>query len=226
MKNKIIDDLLLQYPKGPKYNMVKYTTEQKWCNKKEKNITKKTPDLENWGYTDDEIFNLNLHGIIETQRYLSKYLYDSETKYTLPGPKKRWVTIKSQRLWRRLRDSVYRVKSSGGVGIYEIRLGYSDIIGHLYASSQEEAETLASCFCGHLSEAWRTIKVSFVRMGNASLIEEMNIDTTVKLEKEIDSLQKTISSLTINRERSISILNTLRTVESGQLNILSKDKLS
>jgi hypothetical protein len=173
-KRKIIDDLLLKNPMGPKKTDASFEV---------------TPITEHFGYSKEALFDVGLHTQAYVESYIRDRFFEGKDKKDL-GRKNATVTRRTKRLWARLEPSVRKVKKEGGLGIYKIlesKWSYGTPLGYLHAVDIEEAQKLANMFFGYL------ITRTYSPVPYVEIISHEKMSELSKYNEEvIKSLQETI----------------------------------
>jgi hypothetical protein len=136
-KRKIIDDLLLKKPVGPKGML---------------NTPEVTTVVEYFGYSKEILFDLDLHTKSDVETYVRDRFFEGKDKKSL-GRRNATVTRRVKRLWDRLDAPVRKAQHEGGEGIYKImesKWAYGTPLGYLHAGDMQEAQKLANMFFGYL----------------------------------------------------------------------------
>ena len=219
-RDAIVKDLLRARPRGPIGRRVTYTTSTEYDYDKHRDVTTPTSSDPQWGYTDEEIFSLELRSQDEVQKYVLDTWFEGKSAYQL-GRKKATVTRRVNKLWRqRIEDIVRRISRKGGTGIYNIRRGYysgEGEFGHIYAANKEEAQRFAEMFFGYLISDGSKPRIEFVRFGSPKEVIVMNARTVQAAAENIKECQTQIAALQKKIEVQGMWLDTLSTVEQQQL---------
>ncbi len=135
-KDAIIEDLLRARPRGPVGRRVTYTVNEEYDYNKSKYVKTPVPSDDQWGYSDQEIYSLNLRSKEDVERYILGRWFEGKSSWNL-GRQKATLTRRVNKLWNdRIEDIVNRVHRNGGDGIYSVRKGYyrnDGEFGHIYA---------------------------------------------------------------------------------------------
>ena len=119
IRNAIIDDLLTKRPTGPAgQGYISYDNKEIYdvdANKYRSVVV--STNVDNFGYSGKDLFDLNLHSFHEVEMYIAKRFYDCGP-YDLVRGKKIAAKRKSYRLWNRLKAPVEETKKAGGVVIH------------------------------------------------------------------------------------------------------------
>jgi len=219
-RDAIIKDLLRARPRGPIGRRVTYTTQEEYDYDKHKDVVIPIPSDPQWGYTDEELFSLELRAEDDVQKYVLDTWFEGKSIYSI-GRKKATVTRRVNKLWgARLSAVVNRVTRGGGAGIYNVRKGYYSSdgeFGHIYASSKEEAQRFADMFFGYLLSNGDKPRIQFVRFGSPKEVIIMNAKTVQSAADKIKNYRDQIKSLQQQIEQQSVWLDTLNTVEQQQL---------
>lgn len=218
-RDAIITDLLRARPRGPVGRRVTYTVDEKYDYNKERYTMKSIPSDEQWGYSDEEIYSLNLRSKDEVEKYIRDRWFEGKGSWSL-GRQKATVTRRVNKLWTdRIEDVVVRVSRSGGAGIYSVRKGYyrnDGEFGHIYASTKEEAQRFAEMFFGYLVPEGNP-RIDFVRFGTPKEVVILNAQTIQRAAGNIKKYQEKIEEMKKAILQQEMWLDTLNTVEQQQL---------
>ncbi len=224
-RDAIIEDLLRARPRGPVGRRVTYTVDEKWDYNKDKYITKPIPSDEQWGYSDNEIYSLDLRSKEDVEKYVLARWFEGKSAWSL-GNQKATLTRRVNKLWNdRLEPIVNRVNRNGGDGIYSVRKGYyrgDGEFGHIYASTKEEAQRFASMFFGYLVPN-STPRIEFVRFGTPKEVVVLNAQTIQRAADKIKKYKEKIEQMKEAIMEQEMWLDTLSTVEQQQLAIETRE---
>jgi hypothetical protein len=205
-RDKIVDDLLLKNPRGPKTS---------------KPNTRASEVVEHFGYDKEDLFDFQLHSYTDVSEYIRNRFFGDIPREEL-GRKKATVTRRSRRLWNRLDPAVRTVKRAGDSGIYKIQeskwISYGGPMGFLHAFNQAEAQKLADMFFGYVMTS------SYSQKPYVEIVERGGTDNLMKFNKKvIDNLKKTIESLErdiVNKTKNLTTLqarlNAVEALQKGQ----------
>jgi hypothetical protein len=155
LRDKYIDDLRRARPMGPVGRRVTYENKEVYDHDKGRYVLIATPSTPGWGYTDEEIFSLDLRTKDDVSDYVVNRWFKGKSKYSL-GSKQATHTRRVNRIWEdRLKGIVARVSNEAGMGIYSVTLGRSyysnsEHVGHIYAADVAEANRFAEMFFSYL----------------------------------------------------------------------------
>ena len=196
-RNKIIDDLLIKRPVGPR-GTVRYTVEESYCYDKGKYVKKYTPDHQSYGYDDLVLFQLGISDRSQAEHYVRSRFYDGASDYNLTRGQRGGVTRKTNRLWSRLGGSISRVQAKGATGIYKVTCGrgyYSnEDLGHIHADSVDDGLTKAELLFSYLMKDDYKIKVVFMRVGTADEMTSLNDKVLRMFKNKIESFTNDIEA--------------------------------
>lgn len=217
-KNRIIDDLLQNRPKGPPGVKVIYTTKEDWDYHRHQYRLMQVPDDDNFGYSDDALFSLDIFDSEQARTYIRERFFDGKNDWEL-GRRKATITRRTNRLWGRIKDAIIRVKHRGGKGIYEVKRRYSrDIYGYLFAVSKEEAQRSSQLFFGYLTkDNGLSTAVEFVRFGTP--LDLLNLNKSVQSSYN-NKIEQAMQSIKIHKDRITqwkAEMETLQMVEDQQI---------
>ena len=156
-RDKIIDDLLLRYPKGSTRKLKKgdYDIDSNYnyerCVYVNTVVTGATSP--SWGWSKEEFFDLNLHSENAVEKYLKARFYEDEVTHRGGyGSKRATLTRQTRRIWERIGPGVKQVKSDGLEGVYRVGAsGYSsNNLGHIFAATKDKAENIAAVMFAHI----------------------------------------------------------------------------
>jgi hypothetical protein len=218
-RDTIIADLLRARPRGPVGRRVTYTTSEEYDYNKSKYVNIPVPSDPQWGYSDEEIYSLDLRSKDDVEKYVRDRWFEGKGAWSL-GRQKATLTRRVNKLWNdRLEDIVTRVSRKGGAGIYSVRKGYyrSDgEFGHIYAATKEEAQRFAEMFFGYLIPEGNP-RIDFVRFGTPKEVVVLNAQTIQRAAENIAKYQKKIEEMEHAISQQKMWLDTLNTVEQQQL---------
>ena len=218
-RDAIIEDLLRARPRGPVGRRVTYTVNEEYDYNKSKYVMTPVPSDEQWGYSDEEIYSLDLRSKDEVEKYVRDRWFEGKGSWSL-GRQKATVTRRVNKLWDdRIEDIVSRVNRKGGAGIYSVRKGYyrnDGEFGHIYASTKEEAQRFAEMFFGYLMSEGKP-RIDFVRFGTPKEVVVLNAQTIQRASANLKKYQEKIEEMKKAISQQEMWLDTLSTVEQQQL---------
>ena len=218
-RDAIIEDLLRARPRGPVGRRVTYTVKEEYDYDKDKYVTIPVPSDDQWVYTDQEIYSLDLRSKDDVEKYILERWFEGKSSWGL-GRQKATLTRRVNKLWNnRIEDIVVRVSRKGGDGIYSVRKGYyrgDGEFGHIYASTKEEAQRFADMFFGYLIPESNP-RIEFIRFGTPKEVVVLNAKTVQRASDNIKKYQKKIEEMKEAITRQEMWLDTLHTVERQQL---------
>lgn len=218
-KDAIIEDLLRARPRGPVGKRVTYTVNEEYDYDKHKHVRTPVPSDDQWGYSDQEIYSLDLRSKDDVEKYVLNRWFEGKSVWNL-GRQKATLTRRVNKLWNdRIEDIVIRVSRRGGAGIYSVRKGYyrSDgEFGHIYASTKEEAQRFADMFFGYLVPDSNP-RIDFIRFGTPKEVVVLNAQTIHRAAENIKRFQDKIEEMMNAIAQQKMWLDTLHTVEKQQL---------
>jgi hypothetical protein len=214
-KRKIIDDLLLKKPMGPKGKT---------------NSSGVIPVVEYFGYNKEVLFDLGLHtqGVIET--YVRSRFFEGKDKKAL-GRQNTTVTRRTKRLWSRLEIPVRKVQQEGGEGIYRIaesKWAYGTPLGYLHAADMQEAQNLANMFFGYLiTRSYSPVPyVEIISYEGESELSKYNEEVVKSLKDTIKYTEVSIKDKTKFLNRLSDRIKAVIALQIGQSSFdLDKDTL-
>ena len=216
-RNETINDLIRNRPKGPGRETITYEVNEEYCYDSSRYKQIATPSDRQYGYTDEELFDLDFIDRNQVDSYLRKRDFEGQGDWTL-GRKKATLTRRVNRLWSRIDSAVDRVKREGGRGVYKVKESRyrGNALGHVFAATKAEAEITAKIYFGYLVEDQDRMGVEYMRRGSVTEMQALNEklvsginDNIERAEKEMRDLQKRVDLLKARKE-------TLATVESQQ----------
>ncbi len=212
-RDKIIDDLLLRYPKGKTRKLKKgdYDIDSNYNYDRAVyvDVVICGATSESWGWSKETFFDMNLHSEDSVERYLKKRFYeDAVTHRGGYGSKRATLTRQTRRIWERISPAIKQVKSDGLQGVYKVSAGgyRSQSLGHIFAASKDKASNIAAVMFAHiLTDDNRRYGGNGI---NAELVSRKNIKGAVsrnskffkKIEESMDDQRKRI----INIEKEIA----------------------
>ena len=220
-REAIIRDLLVKKPKGPADNRATYSANgEEWSSAfgRHRYITRWECDQEVFGYSDEDLFDLQLHNRTQVDCYIRKILYQNRGHGALTSGEKGGCSRRVGRIWRRIAVAIQRVRRAGGEGIYRVGRRYSDSIGHIFAGSQSEAETSANMFYGYLlGPDGGSLNVEYIRRGSVTEMISLNRDLVGQIKEKLKSDADTLKYYTDRIELNEARLSALALVEEQQL---------
>ena len=218
MKQKrIIDDLLTLRPTGPK-GTVSYVAETYFCSVAYKDKTRWLPSHSAFEYEDLALFDLNLHAEDQVRAYMRNRFYAGSTNECLTRGQRGGLSRKTNRLWERLSPVISRVQTVGSKGIYRVALGWSDVVGHLYAGDMEEAKNVARLLFRYVSDEDDShFRVTYVRHGGVVEMLELNKKLVEKTKQNIESCERRAQQQLEKAEVLRTRIQALVLVEQHQL---------
>lgn len=168
-------------------------------------------------YSNEELFDLNLHSEYDCRRYVTKIFYSGYPSLT--SGQKGGLSRKTNRLWRRIYDGYFDVRTRGGRGIYLVSKGYGCDLGHLFAQDKQEAESLAKLLFGCLVDegSYSNIRITFIRLGSLHELKAFNRKIVDNLKKEIQGAKDSIIHYQERMATRQNRLDALNAVESSIL---------
>ena len=216
-KDQIINDLIRNRPKGPGDTKIEYSIASEYCYRagRYKNVV--TPMVAGFGYQDEQFFDLGFRSKSDVEGYIRNRDFEGMSDWNLGG-KKATLTRRVNRLWERIEDGVSRVLRKGGVGIYNVKESYysRSSVGHLYAESMEEAQTVAKIYFGYLVSDSDRLRIEFVKRGTVSEMKALNAKLTERIDQEVQDTLKRIEQAKRQIEMFEARKQALATVEAQQ----------
>ena len=110
------------------------------------------------------------------------------------------------------------VLRKGGTGIYKVKESYYSraSVGHLYAESMEEAQTVAKIYFGYLVSDTERLRIEFVKRGSVSEMKALNAKLTERIDQEVQDTLKRIEQAKKQIEMFEARKQALATVEAQQ----------
>tara|TARA_B100000686_G_scaffold236365_1_gene244313 strand:+ start:139 stop:828 length:690 start_codon:yes stop_codon:yes gene_type:complete len=221
IRNAIIDDLLTKRPTGPAgQGYISYDNKEIYdvdANKYRSVVV--STNVDNFGYSGKDLFDLNLHSFHEVEMYIAKRFYDCGP-YDLVRGKKIAAKRKSYRLWNRLKAPVEETKKAGGVGIYSVNHRWrSGLLGHLVADDAESARSMAKMFYSFLVEDDDRLDVTFVRSGDHTLLRSLNQSVLDSMRSDIERSERDIKRAKEKIAQKERMIEVITIVECGQLSV-------
>ena len=218
-RDKIIDDLLKKHPKGSGREKLTYTSKREWSYDRRRYCITEIPSVEQFGYTDEEVFELGFLCQSDVTSYVRNRFFPGKSSWEI-GRKKSTVTRRANRIWQRIEGGVGRIRRGGADGVYRVKRasGYNPVpLGHLYAKNQEEASESAKLFFDYLVDDGRGVKVEFVKLGTVHEVHALNCSTNDKANARIVALEQEIADCLKQIEGLKAQQTTLNLVEAQQL---------
>lgn len=216
-RNRIIDDLLTLRPTGPK-GTVTYTPEKYFCYEAYKDKTRWNASHSTFEYEDLVLFDLNLHTEEDVRAYMRDRFYDRRCNDELTRGQRGGLSRKVNRVWERLHPSIRRIQTVGSKGIYRVALGWSEVVGHLYAGDMEEAKSVAKLLFRYVAgEDSPHFRVTYVRHGGVVEMLELNKKLVEKTKESIEGCEKRAKQQLERAENMRTRIKALVLVEQHQL---------
>ena len=157
-KDKIIDDLLLRYPKGARGKLKKsdYEIDENYDYDRHtyvKHVETVKGRSDNWGWTAEDLFDLSFKSHDQVEQYIKERFFKEDVTHRGGyGSKRATLTRKTRRIWSRIQPAIKKVVGEGGRGVYHVKAsGYrGDSLGHIFAESKDKAENIASVMLSHI----------------------------------------------------------------------------
>jgi hypothetical protein len=219
-RDKIIIDLLRKRPEGPtlqhRRTMI-YKTENIYDSLADKyRDVVVSENIPNFGYSDQELFDLNIHDVSAVRSYLSQLFFEKE-EYLITKGQKISLSRKHNRLWQRLKGPVKAILDKGGDGIYCVHQRWSsNKIGHLCAPDKESAQQMANLFYSFVAKDGR-LEVKYIRSGDISQLESFNKKLIDQKMKDIERRKREIERISEQIEAKERMISVIQTVQSGQV---------
>jgi hypothetical protein len=176
-KKKIIDDLLIKRPVGPRGTNT-YTSSTDWSYDKCKDVISYKCQKDFYGYEPLEIYELELHSHSDVERYVLQRFYNDQSTYELSRGQKGGVSRKTNRLYERVQEAVKHINRVGATGIYRVREGYygRNNLGYIHANSIEDAHCKAKLLFSYVCNDSKEIRVDFMSLGDAGDLSSKTSD--------------------------------------------------
>ena len=172
-RDKIIDDLLKKYPRGPHGITVTYEPKERYCYTRRRYVKSYTSTPADCGYDEETLFDLNLHNIDMVKEYIRKRWFSGQTQWEI-GRKIATITRRTNRVWHRLKSAVQAVQERGSRGIYNIhqRYAHPTSMGYIFACNINEALTLVKTFFPKMNTQDYTVQ--FIEKGDVHKLHDYN----------------------------------------------------
>lgn len=208
-RNNIIDDLLTLKPSGEAGENPTYEERMEWCYDACKDKRRVDCNHDYWGYAPETLFQLQLRGEGDVERYIIKRFHpDASSSYDLGSGQKAGVTRKKNRIWSRIRSGISTILKEGRPGVYQLSQGYyGGTLGTVYATDHDDAMKLGRMFYGHfISSDDGVMKSTFLKLGGIENIQAENEKAVSKLQSEIkDNIDKIERLKTDNTKTEMQI---------------------
>ena len=141
-------------------------------------------------FPEGDVFDLGLHSSHQVRQYVRARWYENLPASKL-GKRKGALTRKANRIWELIKAAVQRQRFRGGAGIYKIKVDYTEDIGHIYATSKDEAMRLAHTFFGYLIPPYNRLgkkpilSVDFFSFDGPLSLAGLNLPIVTNAEKMI-----------------------------------------
>ena len=158
-----------------------------------------------YGWGDDMLFETRLHSRFDVDWFFKKILKKENRR-----------KLKVDRVWRRLNESIIRVRQYGLKGIYEMKISFSKpgAIGHLWAKNIEEAKFLAETMMGYLAVDEKSkIIVTPKRRGTKEDVKEENKKIISTYQKDF---KRNLDLIISRKEENDKILELIKIIDNSQ----------
>tara|TARA_R100000808_G_scaffold11130_1_gene28906 strand:+ start:3940 stop:4608 length:669 start_codon:yes stop_codon:yes gene_type:complete len=209
-RDNIIDDLLLKRPQGPTGVSLTYENERYYEYEQRDYRYRLIPSIEHYGYSVEDLFNLELHTIDSVRTYVKDRW--GTPHHDLPPAT---VTRRSRRIWYRIRGAVRQLQRKGTQGIYAITQKYGTThYANIFARDNEEALILYKTFFPNINE---DLSATFVEIGDVTTLKKRNDDLRKKMEYKRESAINTIRRFEKKLEKLANHLHIISTLEGHQI---------
>jgi hypothetical protein len=173
-------------------------------------------------YDNNLIFNMNLQTKSSVRSYIRDRFFNGLSNDDL-GRKCATLTRRTNRIWDRIHTGVYAVRRSGGKGVWRVQLGYSEILGHIWARNRLEADRDAKMFFGYLSSNPDRLRVIFIEFGSHEKLPTHNRDLNIRLTERIKWLKRDYDEALKKYEFTTAIQTALELVEQHTIAVFSDE---
>tara|TARA_Y100000310_G_scaffold343134_1_gene449390 strand:+ start:2572 stop:3264 length:693 start_codon:yes stop_codon:yes gene_type:complete len=215
-RDKIVDDLLVRYPRGPNKKVKKEDYEQTEDYDYDVNRYRKyvhtTPSSTHYGYDPGVIFDMGLHTQRQVEKYVHKRFYASLGWLSSGHTAGR--TRKTNRLWERISEVITDLRKMEIPGIYLLGGSYrSQRLGHIYSAGPTEAIATGKVMFSHVMEN-KHMTATLVSRSGIDKILSFNKDIYSEVRSEIKRQKEQIKSIQEGIEKSQARLETMMDLES------------
>ena len=226
-RDDIINDLMRRRPNGPASANITYTIQDReYCYRTCKYKRLAVPSDPSYGYDDETLFKLGFKDRSDVREYIRQRDFEGQTDWNL-GRKKATLNRRTNKVWERIEDAIYKISRAGGEGIYSVSEYYGRrSIANLFARSYPEAKETARLFFGYLLHDASSIKVKFERFGAVEDVSMLNAKTTKDIQDRVERCKKEIEDQTKRMAQLEAMLVTLATVESQQIAVETVEALN
>ena len=175
-------------------------------------------------YTEEQIFDLELHSSYAVDLYIYKLFYHTSEGYQswhtsqrLSGMKAGVHKRRMNRVWERICPTVQKMWREGSKGIYAVKTGKyagSISLGHIYALDKQSALEIANTCFQYMVEKDERIFVSFVSIAGPEKISKFNEPIERKLRDRQKHIEEVVASSEEDLEQIKLALNALEISEN------------
>lgn len=190
---KIIDDLLIKRPVGPRGSNT-YTSSERYCYEKYKDVIDYECQQSFFGYDPLDLYRLDLHGHSQVERYVLQRFYDNKATYELTSGQKGGVTRKTNRLYERLQDAISHINRVGATGTYRVKEGYygRHELGYVHADSMDDAFCKAKLLFSYVCNEPSEMRVEFIKLGDTADLVSKTAEYVSTENNKIETLKRRI----------------------------------
>ncbi len=207
-KDKIIDDLLLRYPKGSRGKLKKsdYVIDENYDYDRHvyvKHVETMDGSSDNWGWTAEDLFDLSLKSHDQVEQYIKERFFKEDVTHRGGyGSKRATLTRKTRRVWTRIQPAIKKVMGEGGRGVYQVKAGgyRGDNLGHIFAQSKEKAENIAAVMLSHIltdedKRYGKGVEAKLVSRDDVQAAVARNAHFFSRIEENIERCEKQIENV-------------------------------
>ena len=207
-RNKIIDDLLLKRPHGPKgrkYSDISYTDSCEYNYTTGREVAVCIPSDPCYGYGPETLFSLGFRSVIEVKTYVKNRWFAGKNGWEI-GRRRSTITRRANRIWDRISKSVKQVSKEGRCGIYKVKIPHQHhTLGYIFGRDGEEAKLIINNFFPAQRNGYA---ISFVEIGSVKKLADYNASVKTGFEERVTQLQRQIK----DAEEHIEAIRTQETM--------------
>ena len=173
-------------------------------------------------YDNNTLFGMRFQTKADVRKYVRDRFFNGMSDGDL-GRKRATLTRRTNRIWDRISNSVYSVRRAGGKGVWRVQLGYSDILGHIWARNRQEANRDAKMFFGYLAPDPERLRVTFIEFCLPDKLPVHNRDLNERLTERIKWLKLDHDTALKKYEFATAIQTALELVEQHTIAVFSDE---
>jgi len=220
-RDKIVKDLLQRKPKGAKGQNPTYRVIEYYCYDAHKHKKRVESDHEGWGYVDSELWDLGFRCESDVREYIFDKFYKTEEdrhEYYLTSGQRAGITRKSNRVYKRIKSALKRVRESGKIpGLYQVSVGYGSKF-FFFGESSLEVTSLAQTMLEPIYPD-ESIYVSFIDRAVPGDILDRNVPSFERIEREAKQKRARAAELIAAAEKIESQTEYVKTLITQNLEV-------